>query len=142
VNRHLGAALLAALLAACSDNSSVQVATAKSPSGRAEAILTETNGGATTSFGYIVSLKGASPDGEPTPVASLYGATRNPQAYGANLVWLDGRTLEVQYLTAKTAKIERASVIVNGQTLTVRLRAGVVDKAAPAGGMEYNLPHQ
>lgn len=130
---------LVVALAACSGGSSDHVARAKSPNGRLEAILTETNGGATTSFGYEVSLETSPGGGDLVRVAKLYGATRNEQAYGANLVWLDNHTLEVQYLNAKSAIVERASLLQNGQTVMVHLRAGILDKTAPPGGMEYNL---
>lgn len=64
-----------------------EVARIVSPSGNVEAVLFETNGGATTSFGYEVFVveRGAKPSG--SPAVSLYGAVRNQHAYGANLKW-------------------------------------------------------
>jgi hypothetical protein len=106
--RRWSALLLIVLLAACSDET--HVASAKSPNGRLKAILTGTNGGATTSFGYEVDLETIPRWGRTVRVASLYGAARSQQAYGVNLVWLDDQTLEIQYLTAKTAEVERDSI--------------------------------
>lgn len=114
------------------------VATVKSPNGLVEAILDETNGGATTDFGYEVSLKGVSSGQRAVRVAKLYGAIRNESAYGVNLVWLSNQALEIQYWKAERAEIEQ-SPAVNGQQIAVRFKAGVLDELAPAGGMDYNL---
>ena len=117
------------------------VATVKSPNGRVQATLTETSQGATTSFEYVVSLKAVSPEGESVRVASLYGAVRNEQAYGLNLSWLNDQTLELQYLTAKAAKLEQPTTVIGGRLIAIRLKAGVLDKSAPPGGMEHNRTH-
>lgn len=63
-----------------------EVARMSSPDGRLDAIVFETNGGATTSFGYKVEVaKKGSRSG--TEGANLYGAVRNAQAYGVNIRW-------------------------------------------------------
>jgi hypothetical protein len=128
----------AVAIVACSPNADT-VATVKSPDGKVEAILEETNGGATTSFGYIVSLKGLSPEQKPVRVATLYDATRNETAYGVNLVWRNNQALEIRYWKAETAEIEIPSVSVSGQSITIRFTTGVRDRTAPSGGMDYNL---
>ena len=46
--------ILSLLLSACGIASEDEVARVTSPDGRVEAVLIETNGGATTSFGYKV----------------------------------------------------------------------------------------
>ena len=74
-----------------------EVARVPSPDGRIEAVLSETNGGATTSFGYEVELDPKQPDGG-TEVASLYGVVRNAQAYGVDLHWEDNHTLVIECL--------------------------------------------
>jgi len=130
--------ILFLLLAGCS--SSDTVARVKSPSGRVEAILDETNGGATTSFGYVVSLKATSaPATEVIRVANAYGAVRSDRAYGVNLVWVNEHILEIQYLEARWAKVERAKVLIDGVWITIRLKSGVRDETAPAGGMLDNI---
>jgi hypothetical protein len=139
--RAVSALLAITVLTACSDPSSVQVASAKSPNGHVEAIVAETNGGATVDFGYEISVR-SSPSGAPTRVASLYGAIRSEQAYGVNLVWVGERTLEIQYLRAKSAKLERGAVTLDGQSFAVRLKPGLLDASAPAGGMEYSSTHK
>jgi hypothetical protein len=109
-----------------------------SPDGRVEAVLMETNGGATTSFGYEVHVveKGRPASDQ---VARLYGAVRNENAYGANLKWISDNELVVEYLEARDQTLGLASVSVAGRAIKVSLRSGVSDPTAPAGGMLYNL---
>jgi hypothetical protein len=116
------------------------VVRATSPSGRVEALLNEENCGATTSFGYVVSLRpGASSGANRINVASAYGAVRNDDAYGMNLVWIDENTLEVQYWKARWVTIEHPSISIDGVTVTTRMKADVRDETAPAGGMLVNI---
>jgi hypothetical protein len=121
--------------------SSHDVARVASPNGTLEAVLTETNGGVTTSFGYEVSVgsKGGRPGDR---VATLYGAVRNSQAYGANLNWVDDHVLCIQYLRAKSVHNVVKAVNVNGQHVDVELWSGIEDPKAPSGGMRYNLQKQ
>ena len=131
-------AVALAALTACGLVSRDEVARVPSPDGRVDAVLMETNGGATTSFGYevhVVEKGGPASD----QVASLYGAGRNENAYGANLKWISGNELVVEYLDARDQTLERASVSVAGRAIKVSLRSGVSDPTAPAGGMLYNL---
>jgi hypothetical protein len=135
--------ILFLLLVGCfSSDSSDTVARAKSPSGNVEALLDENNSGATTSFGYVVSLRAVS-SSAPTGlrVASAYGAVRNDKGYGMTLVWADANTLEIQYWQARLATVDRPSVLVDGMTITTRMKAGVRDESAAAGGMLYNVQH-
>ena len=71
------------LLAGCVGS---EVARTTSPSGKVDAVLVESSGGATTSFGYAVFVV---PAGKSTwlykKVASFYDAARSEQAYGVNL---------------------------------------------------------
>ena len=116
-----------------------EVARVISPSGKVDAVLFETNGGATTSFGYEVYIveRGAQPSG--TPAVLLYGAVRNQHAYGANLSWSSSDSLAVEYLSAKSAKVNTHTQSVGTQAIHVALREGATDDAAPPGGMLYNL---
>ncbi len=137
-----GSLVLMALVIGCKKQpSSYEVARVKSPNGSLEAVLTETNGGATTSFGYKVSV---GIDGAKTlnPVASLYGALRNEQAYGVDLSWADDHVLRVQYLRAKAVQNVSKTVNVGSQQIEVELQSGIEDAAAPSGGMHYNLTKQ
>jgi len=132
------AAVALALLTGCGLVSRDEVARVPSPDGRVEAVLMETNGGATTSFGYEVHVveKGRPASNQ---VAWLYGAGRNENAFGANLKWINGNELVVEYLDARDQALGRASVSVAGRTIKVSLRSGVSDPTAPPGGMLYNL---
>jgi hypothetical protein len=116
-----------------------EVARVVSPSGSIEAVLFETNGGATTSFGYEVYVleRGAQPS--VSPAVSLYGAARNPNAYGVNLKWSSPNSLAIEYQSAKSAKVNMQTQSVGTQTILFALREGVTDNAAPSGGMLYNL---
>jgi len=115
-----------------------EVARVTSPDGRVEAVLIETNGGATTSFGYEVHVV---EKGQPTRerVAFLYRAGRNENAYGVNLKWVDDNQVAIEYWDARQQSLERASVNVAGRIIKVSLRSGINDPTAPAGGMLYNL---
>ena len=121
--------------------SSYQVAHISSPNGSLEAVLTETNGGATTSFGYEVSvgLKGSKSQKR---VASLYGAVRSDYAYGVNVSWANDHVLQVQYLRAKAVQNVAKSIDINGQQVGVEFQADIEDPSAPSGGMQCNLNKQ
>jgi hypothetical protein len=115
-----------------------EVARVRSPGGKVEAVLVETNGGATTSFGYNVSLSAVGRRHR-VPVASFDGAARSEQAYGVNLVWRDTQHLTIEYLVARYDTLLRDSVRLADQNVFVRLRPGIIDSTAPRGGMLYNL---
>jgi hypothetical protein len=70
---------------------------------------------------------------------SAYGAVRNDDAYGMNLVWVDENTLEIQYWKARWVTLEVPDVSVAGTTIMTRMKADIRDDSAPAGGMLYNL---
>jgi len=138
--RRMSPPLLAFLLAACGAFSEDEVARVISPGGAVEAVLVETNGGATTPFGYYVAL--AAPGAgwrESRTVATLYGAGRNEQAAGANLRWLSPHSLAVEYLRAREAVLVAREVEIAGTVYRIQLREGVTDTNAPPGGMLHNL---
>jgi hypothetical protein len=126
------------LLAACGGSSIAEdeVTRMRSPDGRLEASLVETNGGATTSFGYRVRLR-ARPEGAWTEVGYFYGARRSQCAYGINLRWAGPRRLQMEFLEAQNARIVR-SVRVGQEQVTMEARKGMEDQDAPCGGMDYN----
>jgi hypothetical protein len=117
-----------------------EVSRVPSSAGGLDAVLVETNGGATTSFGYLVYVvpHGTRPS-DGTEVAMLYGAGRNDQAYGANLKWEGRSRLAVEYRDARQVELRRQTAVIGSDTVTIVLRSGVTDSAAPAGGMLYNL---
>lgn len=115
------------------------VARTISPEGTFETILVETNGRATTSFGYSVRVRPVRGLLRPwKEVGGFYGATRSECAYGVNLRWYGARSLRLEYLEAKSVTVD-PSVKVAGSTITLTLAPGVVDRSAPCGGMGYNL---
>lgn len=107
-----------------------------SPDGALEAVVNETNGGATTSFGYEVGIREKGSRAE-VSAATLYDATRNPDAYGVNVRWLDNRTLHIEYFHAKDQFSERWIPLHGG--VSIQMQGGVLDPKAPAGGMLFNL---
>jgi hypothetical protein len=117
-----------------------EVARLAAPSGDVEGVVVETNGGATTSFGYEVHVveRGARP-GRLSQVAFVYGAGRNDEAYGVNLRWEPNDVLLVEYLDARSAEVGAATTRVANRPVTVLLKAGTKDPNAPPGGMLYNL---
>lgn len=117
-----------------------EVARVRAPNGRLDAVLLETNAGATTSFGYKVYVVPVGKPARGTEAAFLYGAVRNPNAYGANLQWLSSDHLSVEYWQTKTSELKQPTVTTDGGLpVAVSFQAGVVDPSAPAGGMLYNL---
>ena len=117
-----------------------EVARVRSPSGRFDAVLVETNAGPTTSPGYgvYVVVAGQRPSAWKR-VAVLEGATRNEDAYGASLVWRGPTLLLIQFLEARSTRIETPMSEIDGTQVAIALREGVRDPSAPAGGMLYNL---
>jgi len=125
-------------LAACGLISCDEVAKVASPDGRLEAVLIETNGGATTSFGYEIWVqKKGGWSGE--QVGRLYSAVRSECAYGANLKWNDDRHLSVEYQEARTETLETPTLQISGREVHITFRANVSDPRAPCGGMLFNL---
>jgi hypothetical protein len=116
-----------------------EVARLTAPSGQIDAVLLETNGGATTSFGYEVHMVKTGAKPVDSPMVVLYGALRNDNAYGVNLRWESDSVLAVEYLTAKSTSLMSSRASVEGHAVNLVLRPGVADPAAPAGGMFYNL---
>ncbi len=106
-----------------------------------DAVLIETNGGATTSFGYEVYVvpRGQSVKTDaPEPIIRLYGSIRSDSAYGVTLRWQDATRLSVEYQEARNILINDSLVTVGGDVILVIPRAGVTDSTAPAGGMLWN----
>ena len=138
----VAAVLSCLILSRCGSagTSADEVARVGSPSGRADAVLLEHNGGEGTDFSYSVyvvrSGGRAAGAGE---VAWLDVPVRNRRAYGASLRWDGPALLRIEYWDAHQAERRRALAVVGQETVTIVLQAGVFDSAAPAGGMLYNL---
>ena len=135
----LFAMALATCLAGCGASQSgaeVEVARIASPDRAVDAVLTETNPGATASFVYRIHVVGHGDAWDSAPVAAeLYGATRNASAYGVDLHWRDAGTLEARYLQARSIEVAKPRLDIDGHAVMVVLRAGVENPDAPAGGM-------
>jgi hypothetical protein len=134
--------LLLLLLGGCvaAASSHDEVARSASPDGRVDAIVIESNGGATTSFSYALCF---APHGSHCTIAdsvvNLYGATRNAQAYGINARWANNSLVKVEYLKAQRTTTAQHAIVVDGRHIQIQLHPGVVDSSAPSGGMLYNL---
>jgi hypothetical protein len=117
--------------------SAVEVARVTSPDRGIDAVLVETNGGATTSFGYRVHLVPAGSAVDDQETAFLYAAGRSDCASGVNLRWAGPDRLVVEYLDAE--RVTSSAAEIEGRQVAVELKPGVTDPQAPCGGMEYNL---
>lgn len=129
------------MLAGCLDGAPRrdEVAFAPSPDGAIHAILLETNGGATASFGYEIELHAASASEDETiPAGKLYEAARSDCAYGVNLRWLSPPRLAIEFKDAHSVAVP-AHVQVGARTVTMIPRKGIEDEAAPCGGMLASL---
>jgi hypothetical protein len=116
-----------------------EVASVTSPDGTTRAILFETNGGATTAFGYEIKLRRARAGTDDTVAAGeLYGATRSDCSWGVNLRWSSPTELVVEFMEADQTKLP-AQVQIGNKSVVVTQRSGVSDEAAPCGGMLANL---
>jgi hypothetical protein len=138
-------ALLPVLLRGCGSllggPSRDEVAWANSPDSRTHAILSETNGGATTSFGYVVELRPTADQGEkPVNAGNLYGAVRSECAYGVDLHWLDPSTLALRFDSAERIDVPSSVVVADGRRIRIVLQPGRVNNAAPCGGMAASHP--
>ncbi|WP_435417158.1 hypothetical protein WAB17_09710 [Parerythrobacter aurantius] len=114
------------------------VAAVTSPDGATRAVLFETNGGATTSYGYEIELEPASQDGEVAAAGQLLGAARSQCSWGVNLRWLSPTELAIDFKEAERTEIPKR-VEVGAKSVTITERSGISDKAAPCGGMLANL---
>lgn len=132
--------LFVPLIAGCL-SSRDEVARVSSPRGDLDAVVMETNGGATTSFGYEVVVVGRGRSAFwGTTVARLYGAIRNQSAYGVNAKWRGAGLLYIEYLEARSAEVEGGALFDMGTTLVaVILAPGLNDPTACPGGMLYGL---
>lgn len=84
---------------------------------------------------HLVPAKGAWSDD--TWAASIYDATRNDEAFGANLRWTGPRALAVEYLRGheKQGATDLGSA---SESIHVSLVSGVLDPKAPPGAMDYD----
>lgn len=120
-----------------------EVARVTSPDGLIDAVLVESNGGATDPFWYDVYLvpKGL-PYSNSASAVYLSNASRNADADGADLRWETPLRLEVRFLQADKATVRNTPTNVAGRQITVVLGPGISDASAPSGGMLYNLHHR
>ena len=116
-------------------HSTDEVARVPSPNGMVDAVVIETNGGATTSYGYEVYLTLPKGQVNDRPVASLYGAERSDHAWGITLQWVSAEKLSVQYLSAKSTQLNEPSPVVGSQRVQVVLESNRPDANAPQGNM-------
>jgi hypothetical protein len=96
-----------------------------SPAGDVDAIVMESNGGATTAFGYGIRLgpPGGAP-GRAIEVAGFYAA-QTPCARGVDLRWTSVDTLRIAYGEARMANVVRSVLDVGGRTVHVVVQQGV-----------------
>ena len=120
-----------------------EVARIASPSGKLEAILIETNGGATTAFGYLIYIvkAGSKPLMTEKAPADFYRLTRNGSRYGVNLRWKNDALLYADYLSSTLAHNSGPAVVRGFEPVTIELRSGIVDLSIPSSEMLHNIVH-
>lgn len=127
--------LMLSLMACAMEPPRNEVARTNSPDGQTSAVLFETNGGATTSYGYLVELSDLSDqDQTPTLVGKLYGAVRSDCAYGVDVGWKDAKTLTLTVESAEQINVPE-QVSIGRKLIRVIVRTGIKNNAAPCGGM-------
>lgn len=114
------------MLAMTAGPSQEEIKRIQSPDGLVDAVVVETNGGATTSFGYKVYIV---PKGlefsEKYLVAKTYGSVLSDGEYGVDVFWEDNM-LQVEYATGRTMSDEtRPEVLIDGFTYTIQVKKGV-----------------
>jgi len=109
--------------------SHTEIARVTDPTGALDAVVIESNGGATTPFGYGVYLV---PHARPvdardgSAVASFVSAWRPDSARGVRPRWAGPDDLRVEYIEARSAMLDRRAVSLGGRTVQVRLAGDVV----------------
>ena len=128
----------ALLLSCCNiagDSDREERAWANSPDGRTHAILIETNGGATTAFGYLVELHPSDHQGqEPVRVADFYRVESDCE-YGLDMRWADANTLVLGIRSASQMHVDK-SASVGGKIIRVIIETGAGQSADPCRGMK------
>lgn len=125
-----------------------EVARFISPDNKYDAVVVETNGGATTDWSYLLFIVPRSRHisryeirwlpGHADCFGYLYGACRNQNAAGVDLKWLNTRTIAVEYLKARHGSIDK-TVWVGNQKFVIVNKPGIFNPSAPGGGMLQNL---
>src|SRR5688572_1413730 len=100
--------LMLSLVACTTEPPRDEVTQLASPDGRTSAVLFETNGGATTSYGYLVELSDSSKqEQKPVQAGRLYGAARSGCAYGVDIGWTDPKTLTLSVESAERIDVPK-----------------------------------
>jgi hypothetical protein len=125
----------ALLLASCNGAAREERAWANSPDGQTHAILIETDGGATTSFGYLVELHPSDHQGQvPVRVADFYRVVSDCD-YGLDMRWADANTLILRLRSASQMHVDRLASV-GEKTIRVVVQTGVGQSAEPCRGMK------
>jgi hypothetical protein len=129
---------LSALGSAWVMGSRYEAARLRSPTGAFEAVVIETNGGATTSFGYEIHVvkAGSDPSDAASQAALLYGAVTSVH-YGVILEWTAANSLTIGYLRAHSTRVDRPNVRIGDQDVVVQLQSGRSDTTALRNGVLY-----
>lgn len=108
---------------------------AASPDGRTHAILTETNGGATTAYGYLVELHPSDHQGqEPIRVADFYNVGSDCE-YGLSMRWRDANTLVLAINSADQMHVA-PSADVGGKHIRMIVQTRTHASPEPCQGMK------
>jgi hypothetical protein len=124
---------LLTLLTGCKE--SFEAARIASEDGALDAVVLESDAGATTGYAYSVCVvPRGKPCSDPAIVARFDEAARSVSSWGVDPVWTSPRHLEVRYLRAKVAELTHASQS-SGSAISVTLKGGIDNPKSPRGSM-------
>ncbi|MEJ2871583.1 hypothetical protein WCD74_27740 [Actinomycetospora sp. OC33-EN08] len=133
------AALVAVLtIAGCApDVERTEVVRVPSPDGALDAVVVQTSAGASTPFGYLVTVPPHGCAAADEPVLRVVGASRSASAAGVTVAWVGPRTVRVGWLDARFRDPDADVVTLDGPEgpVSVVSGAGASDATAPPGGM-------
>ena len=126
--------VVALLLAACTETS-FEASRVTSPDGALDAVVLESDQGATTAYTYTVCIvdRGRSCTNR-AAVAQFYDASRSKAAFGVDTAWQSPHQLIVTYLRAREAR-RLLSKDSSAKAVDVRFQSGTQNEAARRGPM-------
>ena len=100
-----------------------ELARVPSPSGLLEAVVVETDGGATTPFNHLVYVVERGAQAQANPVVVLRSAIRYADQRGVDVQWSAADQLRVEYQQARSITVNAPTVTIVPHTVYIALRA-------------------
>lgn len=114
---------------------SFEAARVTDPGNSLDAVVLESDAGATTGYTYSVCVVPRGQSCEASAVVARFEeAARSPSSWGVDTVWQSPKHLEIRYLRAKASELMHPNQS-PGSTIDVVLKAGIDNSFAPPGAM-------